>query len=150
MELLPLPMPPLRLRRRGPPMGQQPQLRPQSYLTENPIPVSQNSLIHILQSRLTIKIHRFQMNPSRYQLHHLWMLMVTMLNPSNNNLFLDCILLFKLHMELLNCCITLITSIDIELAASFVQVPATTFKFIGPLLRFKFTTLETSRLHNIA
>jgi hypothetical protein len=27
------------------------------------------------------------MNPSRYQLQHLWMLMVTMLNPSNNNLF---------------------------------------------------------------
>jgi hypothetical protein len=97
MELLPLPLPPRRLRRRGPLMGQQPQLRPQSYLTETPIPVSQKPLIPILQSRLTIKIHRLQMNPSRYQLQHLWMLMVTMLNPSNNNRFFRLYDLFLLN-----------------------------------------------------
>jgi hypothetical protein len=100
-------------------MGQQLQLRLQSYLTETPIPTSQNPLIPILQSHLTIRIHPFTNEP----------LSISAVAPmdvdgdGNNNAFLDCILdrfflnncgphpTFKLQsMELLNYQIDLMLS----------------------------------------
>jgi hypothetical protein len=79
MELLPLPLHPRCLSTAA---------APTTIVSDgNPYPNIPKPSNPYPTTRLTIKIHRLQMNPSRYQQQHLWMLMVTMLNSSNNNIF---------------------------------------------------------------